>query len=146
MGIKVFFWILGFIITIPFALYSLATQGHDSEIWDWIHEHKLDGVFDSASFGYVSFISALKLNGLDIELHGIFENLFYYFGGIGSLIWVFFRIKLAIIEGNNKSLENKKIQKEIDKMEQEMRHKHEEKERQDRIFNEQKTNDTHNKE
>lgn len=128
-GVKALIYLISVLVTIPLAFYSLLTKGHDSDVWEWIHEHRLDSVFDSMSIGFVSAISALKLNGVEIEFHGLFQNVCYYLGGAGSLVWVFLRIKLAILEGQNKRLDNKL-------KEQQLRHNTEEKKRNELIVKE----------
>lgn len=120
--LKIAIYVVGSIIIIPICLISLIANGDQSDVWGWIHEHKLEGVFDAASFGFISSISALKFNGIELEGSGAILSIIVYFGLIQSIVWFYFRIKQAIDDAKLRKID-------IALKEQQLRHNSEEKKR-----------------
>lgn len=86
------------IFVVPFLVYSMLIKGDLTDLNEWLHETHFDSIMDFFSGSFFSFITYSKLMNSGVNIHGIFEGIFFYFGGVASLVWVLFRIKLAILD------------------------------------------------
>jgi hypothetical protein len=86
------------VFIVPFLLYCTLIKGDLKDLNDWLHETHFDSIMDFFSGSFFSFITYSKLMNSGVNIHGIFEAIFFYFGGVASLVWVLFRIKLAILD------------------------------------------------
>jgi hypothetical protein len=110
---KIVTTIFNFILGCFAVVYGLFSNNHEGEVYTWLHDNGVDSVLDYLAGGFIAFVSMAKLTSTPIDVHGIFESIVYYTGGIGTLIWIFFRAKLTWIEYNNKKMEYKIKEQEL---------------------------------
>ena len=85
-------------ISIPLVVWSLFSKNHESEVYEFMKDSGLDSVFDFFSGGFMCFIGFIKIEGVQIDIHGTFQAIFFYIGGISATIWALFRLKLAFLD------------------------------------------------
>ena len=115
---------------IPMAIYSLLANKEQSQVWIWVHEHKLENLFDVCSFAFISStVTSLKYNGLEISGSGLGFTVIIILICLVASAWLFFRV-LQIIE----DIKGKKLDNAL--KEQTLRHNHNQQLRLDKITQE----------
>ena len=94
------------------VIWGLFSDNHESEVYEFLHDSGIDSVFDWFSGGFITFVGYNHFIGGNIDIHNIFESILFYVGGLGSLIWILFRLKLALLDHQLKSEQLKSVEKE----------------------------------
>lgn len=97
---KIAFFIGKVLVSIPLivCIWIFGRSGDDLNLNDWFQESEIDVLMNVFSIFYLSILSASKLKFGNLNIHEIFEGVFFYIGGIGSLIWIAFKLKLAYLD------------------------------------------------
>lgn len=100
------------IISLPLLVWSLFTKNHESEVYEFMKDSGLDSLFDFISGGFMFVIGYINMSGMHIDIHGVFETIFFYTSGSSATIWALFRLKLAYLDHKIKSKQLKDLEKD----------------------------------
>lgn len=100
------------IISLPLLVWSLFTKNHESEVYEFMKDSGLDSLFDFMSGGFMFVIGFINMSGMHIDIHSVFEAIFFYTSGSSATIWALFRLKLAYLDHKIKSKQLKDLEKD----------------------------------
>jgi hypothetical protein len=113
MTVSIIIKVLCAMLSIPIAI---IVQKKMEKVYEILHDKHVDKGLDILSILFSGKIFYIKLLlGEHWDLHSIFEQIFFYGGGIVTLFWGAFRIKLQYLEYKEKKLSIRLKQKEINK-------------------------------
>jgi hypothetical protein len=102
--------ILAVIATIPVVIFI---KGRDEQIYQYLQEWHADLMLNVVSTLFMTKLFVIKICGETWTIHTLFEQVVFYAGGVITLFWGAFRIKLLFLEISVKKMEKKLKEKEL---------------------------------
>lgn len=88
----------------------------DKDAANFVEDNGWANILFNVSTGtYLTIIGDSVLNHDPITIHSLFEAIFFYLGGVGSLVWIAFKIKLGWLDHKikNETLKEKQMQNKV---------------------------------
>ena len=92
------------VFAIPLVIYSFLSE-KERQVYEWLEEYNFIYILDAANGMFFAFVASNKLLGLDIALHGVIEQISFYFGFVSLIVWGVFRCRIYYLDMDLKQLD-----------------------------------------